>query len=101
MNIEQSLSNEFQGGEHTLLEAVEGARAFAVGGKGKHGSFRDTTNDENNNSGGGGTGNSSSTSTSTSYKAVVFDVGGVITESPFIALARYERSLPNNVKVSQ
>lgn len=89
MPFVEAMGNEFQRGLESLKEAPLGAARFAAG-EGRHGAFRAASPSSSRAA-------DSSTTPPRSphplYDAVVFDVGGVIVDSPLVTIARYEADL--------
>lgn len=79
----QALQYEYTCGLTSLAEAAAGAARFASG-EGRHGSFGGDSVD-------GGDGDTEEGRAA--VQAVLFDLGGVIVNSPFVQIAKYERRL--------
>lgn len=91
-SMESALQNEYERGLESLAEAASGAARFAAG-EGRHGSFSAFSGGGGVAGDGGGAG-----SAPPDIEAVMFDLGGVIVGSPFIAIRQYETelNLPKN-----
>lgn len=83
-NETEALQTEYEYGVDSLVDAAKGASKF-VQGAGRHGNLIDKTVSHREG------GSPLKATSGSSVHAVLFDLGGVLLESPFRALADYAR----------